>query len=82
MAGAVVTIDAMGCQREVARTIVERKGDYVLALKGNQPALHEAVTAALCRGVSDDPAWHDAGSGRNAGQGAWPDRATHLLGNG
>lgn len=43
VAGAVVTIDAMGCQREVARTIVDRKGDYVLALKGNQPALHEAV---------------------------------------
>lgn len=42
--GAVVTIDAMGCQREVARTIVARQGDYVLALKGNQPALHEAVT--------------------------------------
>ena len=44
VAGAVVTLDAMGCQREVARTIVERKGAYVLALKGNQPALHEAVT--------------------------------------
>jgi predicted transposase YbfD/YdcC len=43
VAGAVVTIDAIGCQREVARTIVDRKGEYVLALKGNQPALHEAV---------------------------------------
>jgi len=43
-ANAVVTIDAIGCQREIARTIVERKGDYVLALKTNQPALHEAVT--------------------------------------
>jgi predicted transposase YbfD/YdcC len=41
--GAVVTIDAMGCQREVARTITDRDGDYVLALKGNQPALHAAV---------------------------------------
>jgi predicted transposase YbfD/YdcC len=44
IAGAVVTLDAMGCQREVARTIVERKGNYVLALKGNQPALHDAAT--------------------------------------
>jgi predicted transposase YbfD/YdcC len=44
VAGAVVTLDAMGCQREVARTIVERKGNYVLALKGNQPALHDAAT--------------------------------------
>ena len=41
--GAVMTIDAIGCQREVAQTITERGGDYVLALKGNQPALHEAV---------------------------------------
>lgn len=43
VAGAVITVDAMGCQREVARTIVARQGDYVLALKGNQPALHAAV---------------------------------------
>jgi predicted transposase YbfD/YdcC len=41
--GAVVTIDAIGCQRQVAQTIVEGGGDYVLALKGNQPALYEAV---------------------------------------
>lgn len=32
----VVTIDAMGCQKEIARVIKERRGDYVLALKGNQ----------------------------------------------
>jgi len=41
--GAVVTIDAMGCQREVARTIVEREADYILALKGNQATLTEDV---------------------------------------
>jgi len=41
--GAVVTIDAMGCQREVARTIVEREADYILALKGNQASLSEEV---------------------------------------
>ena len=39
--GKVVTIDAMGCQREIARVIKERKGDYVLALKGNQGRMHE-----------------------------------------
>lgn len=44
VAGTVITSDAMGCQREVARTITERGGEYVLALKGNQPALHAAVT--------------------------------------
>ena len=41
--GAVVTIDAMGCQREIARKIVDRQADYVLALKGNQTSLHEDV---------------------------------------
>jgi predicted transposase YbfD/YdcC len=33
--GATVTIDAMGCQREIAARIIARKADYVLALKGN-----------------------------------------------
>lgn len=41
--GAVVTIDAMGCQREIAAKIVQEKGDYVLALKGNHEKLHAAV---------------------------------------
>jgi predicted transposase YbfD/YdcC len=40
---AVVTIDAMGCQKPVARRIRQRGADYVLALKDNQPTLHEAV---------------------------------------
>lgn len=41
--GAIVTIDAMGCQREIARRIIDKKADYVLALKGNQGSLHEDV---------------------------------------
>jgi predicted transposase YbfD/YdcC len=41
--GAVVTIDAMGTQRAIAEQIVEGGGDYVLALKGNQGSLHQAV---------------------------------------
>jgi len=39
--GAIVTIDAMGCQKEIARQIVKQKADYVLAVKDNQPTLHE-----------------------------------------
>jgi hypothetical protein len=35
--GAIVTIDAMGCQRDIAQTILDKKADDVLALKGNQP---------------------------------------------
>jgi predicted transposase YbfD/YdcC len=37
--GAIVTIDAMGCQRDMARKIVDKKADYILALKGNQGSL-------------------------------------------
>ncbi len=43
LAGAVVSIDAMGCQRAIAHQIVQQQGDYVLALKGNQGNLHEDV---------------------------------------
>jgi predicted transposase YbfD/YdcC len=41
--GAIVTIDAMGCQKEIAQTIVEKEADYVLALKGNQGTLSDDV---------------------------------------
>jgi predicted transposase YbfD/YdcC len=41
--GAIVTIDAMGCQRQIAEKIVDKKADYVLALKGNQGTLREDV---------------------------------------
>jgi len=41
--GAVVTIDAMGCQKDIAQKIVDAQGDYVLAVKDNQPKLHGAI---------------------------------------
>lgn len=41
--GAVVTIDAMGCQREIARKIIDKGADYILALKGNQASLHSDI---------------------------------------
>ena len=41
--GCLVSIDAMGCQTEIARTIIEQRGDYVLALKGNHKSLYEDV---------------------------------------
>ena len=43
VSGCIVTIDAMGCQKEIASTITDRGADYVLALKENQPQLHEDV---------------------------------------
>lgn len=48
LSGATVTIDAMGCQREIARQIVvEQKAHYILAVKENQPALYEKVRGLL-----------------------------------
>ena len=49
--GAVVTIDAMGCQKEIAADIVGGGGDYVLAAKENQPHLYEDITRGVRRGV-------------------------------
>ena len=45
--GCLVSIDAMGCQTEIASAIVKGGGNYLLAVKGNQPTLHNAVRAAL-----------------------------------
>lgn len=41
--GCLVTIDAMGCQKEIATQIVAQEGDFLLAVKQNQPHLHEDV---------------------------------------
>ncbi len=41
--GCIVTIDAMGCQREIAAQLLKQEADYVLSLKGNQGLLHEEV---------------------------------------
>ena len=49
--GTIVTADALNCQREIARQIIDQGGDYVLALKGNQGTLHNDVKRFL-----DDPA--------------------------
>ncbi len=45
LTGSLVTIDAMGCQVEIAEQIVEAGADYVLAVKGNQPTLHQGIKA-------------------------------------
>jgi predicted transposase YbfD/YdcC len=41
--GCIITIDAMGCQYEIANKIVKKKADYMFSLKGNQSALHTEV---------------------------------------
>jgi predicted transposase YbfD/YdcC len=47
LSGALVTIDAMGCQKEIAQKIVDGGGDYVLAVKGNQAHLLEDIQATV-----------------------------------
>jgi predicted transposase YbfD/YdcC len=52
--GAIVTIDAMGCQRDIAQKIVDKKADYVLALKGNQGSLREDVEVFVAEQKAKD----------------------------
>jgi predicted transposase YbfD/YdcC len=47
LAGCIVTVDAMGCQKKIAREIIEADADYVLALKGNQETVHAEVKSFL-----------------------------------
>jgi predicted transposase YbfD/YdcC len=69
LSGALVTIDAMGCQREIAATIRERGGDYVLAVKLNQPTLYEQVRAAIDEGLEQDAARIDEHQTEEVGHG-------------
>jgi predicted transposase YbfD/YdcC len=50
----VITIDAMGCQKEIAREIVEGGGDFVLAVKDNQPTLRETIQALIVGQIDRD----------------------------
>src|SRR4051812_43372563 len=52
--GAIITIDAMGTQRAIAEQIIEGEADYVLALKGNQETLHQAVIDHINEQWEDD----------------------------
>ncbi len=58
--GAIITIDAMGTQKAIAAQIIESGADYVLALKGNQETLHQAVIDYI-----DEQLWRTCGQGRS-----------------
>jgi predicted transposase YbfD/YdcC len=53
--GCIVTIDAMGCQKKIAREIIEADADYCLSLKGNQTAAHEEIRAFFDDLIPPDP---------------------------
>jgi predicted transposase YbfD/YdcC len=70
--GALVTIDAMGCQKEIAAKIREAGGDYILTVKNNQPTLHADIEDSFIKAFEtdfegldyDEYETHDRGHGR------------------
>ena len=52
--GALVTIDAMGCQKEIAAKVVAGGGDYILAVKDNQPHLHQDIDDSFMAAMETD----------------------------
>jgi predicted transposase YbfD/YdcC len=54
ISGALVTIDAMGCQTEIAAKIIDAEADYCLAVKGNQPTLHNGLIEFFDDHLEDD----------------------------
>src|SRR5882724_6901683 len=54
LSGALVTIDAMGCQTEIAEKITAASADYCLAVKGNQPTLHQGIVEFFDEHLEDD----------------------------
>jgi predicted transposase YbfD/YdcC len=52
--GAIITIDAMGCQKAIAKQITDGEADYVLALKGNQETLHQGVIDSIDEQIQHD----------------------------
>lgn len=56
--GAIVTIDAMGCQTEIARTIIDRGADYVLNVKGNQQILRDGIHEVFSEYLNGNPSEH------------------------
>jgi len=63
--GTIVTIDAMGCQKKIAKSIIKAKADYILAVKGNQPELELALKdTILLETPSQTNITEDVGHGR------------------
>jgi len=79
--GALVTLDAAGCQKAVAAQIRGQGGDYLLAVKGNQPTLHAAVRAVFDRACDADfeGVRHDGDESAEAGHGRHEERYTTVI---
>lgn len=53
--GAVITIDAGGCHKVVTQKIIEKKGDYILCVKGNQQKLHDELENFITQEIAIEP---------------------------
>ena len=83
LAGATVTIDAMGCQTAIAAQLIDHGAEYVLALKDNQPTLHERVRWAFAdarAGTTTAPAELDQAGTLDKGHGRIERRRCWALG--
>lgn len=77
--GALVTIDAAGCQKATVGQIREQGGDYLVTVKGNQPALQRAVHAAFDRACEGDFAGCDMASSVEDGHGRHEERYVTVI---
>jgi predicted transposase YbfD/YdcC len=77
--GAIVTIDAMGCQKAIASKIIERGGHYALTAKDNQPNLVEDIRAKLQKALEDGIEGLDQYSTRDKGHGRVENRHYTVL---
>ena len=77
--GALVTLDAAGCQKETLKQIREQGGDYLVAVKGNQPALHAAVLAAFERACEAEFAGCDMSGSAEDGHGRHEERYVTVI---
>lgn len=79
LAGAVVTIDAAGCQKGTVAQVRARGGDYVVCVKGNQRGLRDAVAAAFDRAGAADFAGCGVAAAEGAGHGRAEERYVTVI---
>src|SRR5262249_34943559 len=81
--GALVTIDAMGCQKEIAKQIVDGGGDYLLNVKENQPNLLADIQASLAKALDNNFSGQgcDSYETRECGHGRQETRSYFILTN-
>jgi predicted transposase YbfD/YdcC len=75
----LVTIDAMGCQTEIAQTIVEGEGDYILPVKDNHPTFHTEIQAAFAAAETNPTRAHRKHSTEDQDHGRHERRTVQVL---